>query len=50
MVLDGDGLYCEYNYRDIEFAYKMYHALYEKYPDKALFDKTWEDIYEAEDV
>ncbi len=41
---------CKYGktyYKDIEFAYRMFELLYEKYEDEEIFDKTYKEVYEC---
>jgi len=35
-------------YLDIEFAYEMFHELYEKYQDEEIFDRIWDEVYGKE--
>jgi hypothetical protein len=45
MVKKSTGLYCEHNFKELEFSYKLSDALYEKYEDKEIFDKIFNEVY-----
>lgn len=46
MVKRGCGDYCEMNFNDIEFMYKLAAKMYDKYKDDKLFDEVWREVYE----
>lgn len=45
MVKKSTGLYCEYNFKELEFSHKLSEALYEKYEDKEIFDRIFDEVY-----
>ena len=49
MVEKSTGLHCKIHFKDIEFSHKLSTALYNKYEDKELFDKIYDEIYRKED-
>ena len=47
MVKDKDKecMYGEIYYKDLEFAYKMFEALYEKYSDEEIYDRVYSEVH-----
>lgn len=48
MVLESKGEYCEEYFKELEFSYKLSNELYEKYEDKELFDKIFDEVYKKD--
>ena len=44
MVKKGTGKYCEGNFNDLEFMYKLAQKLYDKYRDDEIFDEVWNEV------
>lgn len=39
------GQYCESNFKEIEFWYKLGKRLYDKSPDESVFDEVYDEVF-----